>query len=182
MAEAQRRRGGEREKGALTAVMTKPVYRLEGEALSAITLDARVAAIRWDVIPWGLVLDLDAPVCEAPGAPMKRAWLLFPAVSEISWPFIEARLPNGCWLSSKMSCSWSGGGVREYRFTALLPRFSGEVMSLESPPSEVMIRAQRVSGAASLGTHPPGEHGILAWAERGRLARDEALISALDDA
>ncbi|WP_437674082.1 hypothetical protein [Sorangium sp. So ce131] len=147
--------------------------------MSAVTVDARVAAIRWDVVPWGLVLDLDAPLSGAPEAPMRRVWLLFSGVSEVSWPIEEARLPNGCWLTSAIASADAGGGFREYRFTSLLPRFAGDVLSREQPPGVVVIRAQRLDGVASIEAHPANEHGVP-WRERVRLASDEELARVLE--
>lgn len=76
--------------------------RLQDEDVRALTTDARIVAMRWDVLEWGVVLDLDVPVSEANDAPMRRAWLAFPGVSEITLAMHEARLPTGIWLTSSL--------------------------------------------------------------------------------
>jgi hypothetical protein len=163
------------------AIMTKKrIHHLDGEALRGITLDARVAALRWDVVPWGLVIDLDSPASEAKDAPMRRAWLAFPGLSELSWPFAGARLPNGCWLTSRITCVAVDAKFREYRFLALLPRFSGDDVIVGVPSQEVMIRSMGMVGIASEETSPPTAYG-LPWAERISLARDEEMVVALAD-
>ncbi|WP_242394268.1 hypothetical protein [Anaeromyxobacter oryzisoli] len=153
------------------------VKLLSGSESAEITRDARVAAIRWDVVSWGLVLDLDAPLSEGADVPMRRAWLVFEDVSDISWPMNRARLPNGCWLASEIGMVPANGGV-EYRFNALLPRFRDDDSMEEEPAQTVTIKARALRGVRSEGAAMPGECGV-SWSERVRLATDEELIAAL---
>jgi len=87
------------------------VELLSEDAALDITQDARVAAIRWDLITGSVVLDLDCPISEAKNAPMQRAWLVFRGVKDMSIPLV-GRLPAGCWLTTTME------GVR-YRRASL---------------------------------------------------------------
>ena len=52
--------------------MSEKVYRLTDREVMEITQDARLVAIRWDVLPWSIVLDIDTPVSEQEHAEMRR--------------------------------------------------------------------------------------------------------------
>ncbi len=79
--------------------MLQDVRILDASAVSEMTRDAKVVAIRWDLIKWSLVLDMDVPASEARASPVRRAWLVLGGVSEISLDLESARLPDGVWLS-----------------------------------------------------------------------------------
>lgn len=153
------------------------VVRVEGPGLLTLTRDARVVAIRWDLVPWGLVLDLDVPVSEGEGVPIRRAWIVFSGVSDITWPMRQSRLPNGVWLGSAVVTT-PFESETEYSFTALLPTFRDDGTAETSPSHVVVVRAQGLRAVASVNAVPPGECGP-AWADRTALARDEDLLAAL---
>lgn len=144
-----------------------------------LTRDARVVAIRWDLVPWALVLDLDAPDSEGREVPLRRSWLVFDGVSDISWPMDRARLPNGCWLNSEVVCVPIAAEF-EFRVSALLPQFGGDDRVQGQPAQIVAIRAQALRAVRS-------EEGVvvsgrnLSRAERLQLASDERMLAALSE-
>lgn len=152
--------------------------RVDEQAALALVRDARIAAIRWDIVEWGLVLDIDAPVTEAPGAPMRRAWLVFSGVSDVTIPVQAARLPNGIWVTSVMSADAGTDGFRAYSAAALLPVFDGNVPRGDTSSGTVVVRAQSLVGVASSQTAAAGDHG-LSHESRTGLATDLDMASVL---
>ena len=157
--------------------MPSRLITLEDSEILALTQDARIAAVRWDAIPWCLVFDLDAPISEAHRAPMRRAWIVFHGVSELSFPAQDARLPNGCWLTSTAS-STVVGDFREFCVLALMPRFIGSESSPSSAVEKIVIRAKKVIGIVSSASAAPGDSG-LTWENRIALATDEEMRAAV---
>lgn len=158
----------------------KQARPLPENELSRITLDSRIAAIRWDVCPWSLVLDIDVPSSEDRGAPMHRAWLVFHDVSEISFPIFNARLPTGIWMTSEMGVSElpKKAGFQQVQFVALFPEGMADGATKENPAKDVVIVAKHVSGVISCDACAPGETG-LTWESRSRLADDTELLGSL---
>jgi hypothetical protein len=139
---------------------------------------SRVVSLRWDVVPWALVIDVDAPVAET--SFLRRAWMVFDGFSEITCSFEQARVPNGLWISSPTCCEEDGkDGFRNYSFSALLPRHNQTDAVLGSPARSVTIRAQGLHGFSSASSLPGGEFRGLGWAERMSLASDHDLVAAV---
>jgi hypothetical protein len=115
--------------------MEKTVKLSEKETIQ-LTLDARLVGIRWDIIPWSLVFDLDVPTSESKNAPMCRAWIVFSGMSELSFPLNSARLPNGCWLTSNLSYKLLPDGFRDYSVLGLVPMFDAEQLIEKNPSGE----------------------------------------------
>lgn len=153
--------------------------RLSEEEIWELTIDARIVAIRWDLIPWSLVLDLDAPESEREDAGERRAWLVFDDISEISWPFVEARVPIGPRITGGLAASGPEGGFNDFTFAPQLPQFteSGELRPF--PDKDVTIRARAVRAVISTGSAPSEEFG-LARALRLSLATDDELLEVLE--
>lgn len=146
------------------------------QALRA-TRDARVVAIRWDLVPWALVLDPDAPDSEGAGVPVRRVWLVFDGVSDISSPMDRARLPNGCWLGSEMVAVPADGEV-EFRVSALLPQFGADERAQARPAQTLAIRCQALRVVRSVAAAGITDRE-LSRAERLQLASDEEMLAAL---
>lgn len=149
------------------------VVLLQRSQVHELTRDARVVAIRWDLLDWGVVLDLDAPVSEANDADMRRAWLAFSVVDEITVAIKEARVPTGIWLTSSLEQTSDEKGYSVFSCHALLPVLDGD-----SPSSTLSIRAQGIFGLVSRGSCRPGEYG-LSFEARQSLCSDAELLSAL---
>jgi hypothetical protein len=66
---------------------------------------------------------MDTPIEEDNKSLMCRTWLCFISVSAITWPFSNARLPAGCWLTSPMEARSVSPGFQQYEFSALMPEF-----------------------------------------------------------
>jgi hypothetical protein len=143
-----------------------------------LSQDARIVAIRWDLIDWGLVLDLDVPASESEGSPMRRAWLVFSGVSEVSIPMENARLPNGVWLTSSLSVERDQAGFKVYSCNALLPSFEGNERRANDAKNTISIRAQDLTGVISTGSDNPSEPS-LSYEARTRLANDQSMLEAV---
>jgi hypothetical protein len=152
--------------------------RVDEQAALVLVRDARIAAIRWDIIEWGLVLDIDTPATEAPGAPMRRAWLVFSGVSDVTVPARAARLPNGIWVTSVMNAESGTDGFRTYSAAALLPVFDENVPRGDGLSATVVIRAQGLLGVVSSRTAVAGDHGLSFEARTG-LSTDMDMASTL---
>jgi hypothetical protein len=116
----------------------------------AVTLNARLAALRWDVIPWSLVLDLDVPDFETENSPMKRVWIILTDISELSFPLNNTRVPNGCWLTSQVNCSVLPNGFNDYEVCCLLPSFNNDDVVQNLPTKKIVIRAKEITGFSSV--------------------------------
>jgi hypothetical protein len=152
--------------------------RLHDRQLRTLTTDARIVAIRWDLVEWGVVLDLDVAVSEAKNAAMRRAWLVFPGVSEMTIAIQEARLPTGIWLTSSLEELPDDDGFRIFSCQALLPVFYGNTVRPTGTSSTLSIRAQNLLGVVSQGSDIPGEHG-LGFESRQRLCDDQEMLSSV---
>ena len=69
--------------------------------INTLTPKARLRAIRWDVIPWGMVLDIDLLV--ATKSAYARGWLTFPFAYDVSFPMHEIRAGAGLSLNSELT-------------------------------------------------------------------------------
>jgi hypothetical protein len=154
------------------------VKRLENhDEIMELTVDARVVALRWDLAPWGLVVDLDTPVSEARRAPVRRAWLIFSGLGDLTWPLQSARVPNGCWVTTPIMESPAVEKMRVFSFFALLPQFDEADRPPPNPSAEITITALSIDALVSTGATPPGPHGP-SWSERTALATDLEFIEA----
>ena len=153
--------------------------RVEGYDALVLSRDARLVAVRWDVVPWGIVLDLDTPDSEANGAAMRRAWLIFAGVSEVTIPMRNNRLPTGIWLSSPLAVEKEDHGFSNYTCSALLPTFDRNRLREADSGAEISIRAQSLVGAVSANSATPGEYG-LSLRTRIELSSDEDLLVVLE--
>ncbi len=157
------------------------VTRLTEDETKTITVDARVVAIRWDLIPWCLALDLDVPESEIDGAPMSRAWVVFQDVSELYWPLLNARLPNGCGLTSEIAISKLANDFYAYSFWGLLPSFYDDGTLHKNPAKEIKIKAKGIAGLISSSSEKPTDC-YLDRQTRLSLASDEELLWCLNHA
>ncbi len=138
--------------------------------------DARLVAIRWDVIPWAVVLDLDAPESEAAGAPVHRMWIVADGIRDLSWSLARARLPTGCFLTSEAFIARDADGRATFTASTLTPAFTDDGQVVGDVHSELIVRSQGLVALGSRRAAAPGEHG-LAWQVRHSLASDEELAS-----
>lgn len=152
--------------------------RLQGQDVYNLTWDARVTAIRWDLLEWGVVFDLDVPISEAEDAPMRRAWLAFEGVSEITIPMLDARLPTGIRLTSSMEVGIRTDDFQVFSCWALLPVFDGNVLRRDQTSAKVSIRAQGVTGIVSRSADRGSLYG-LSFLARNALATDTDMRSVL---
>jgi hypothetical protein len=151
---------------------------LTAEEVWDFPADSRLVAIRWDLLEWGLVLDFDVPESEAKDAKMRRGWLAFDGVSDISFPFDRSRLPTGCFASGGVAERDTNNELHDYVISALFPRFNESNEMEAHPAKDITIRALRVIGILSSASAEAGNNG-LPFAVRNKLADDESLLSEL---
>ncbi len=157
--------------------MLQDVRILDASAVSEMTRDAKVVAIRWDLIKWSLVLDMDVPASEARASPVRRAWLVLGGVSEISLDLESARLPDGVWLSGPAAVENLANGFSVFRASAIAPAF-GKGATIEGNATRVLtLRAKHVFAVISERSAIPGQFGIDSD-QRRSLATDEQLLLA----
>jgi hypothetical protein len=157
--------------------MLSPTLVEENAAL-ALARDARIVAIRWDLIEWGLVLDLDVPTSECENSAIRRAWLVFSGVSEVTIPMAAARLPTGIWLTSSRCGRRAGRAQALYRLRTSSELCGNELRATDTGGG-ISIRAQALVGVLSATTDNPNEHG-LSYEARTRLATDRAMLNTVN--
>jgi hypothetical protein len=146
-----------------------------------LTLDARVMAIRWDLIPWSLVLDLDVKDSEAIDASTYRAWLVFTGISELSWPLDNTRLPHGCFLTSEMTVTDVPNDFKKYGFMGLLPSHLENGATINPCAKSIDIKAKGIIGVCSV-KKLKSEDGFIGYKERVNLVSDEEMLVELERA
>ena len=145
----------------------------------AVVCDARIAAIRWDLVPWSLVLDLDIPISEQQDARMRRAWVVFFGISMCSLSLSNARLPTGIWITSKMWVeTLFDRGFRKASFRVLLIEGNSSEAAENNASKEVAIVCRKIVGVTSVDSCVGGELG-LTWKDRTGLASDAELRNLL---
>jgi hypothetical protein len=147
----------------------------ESDALD-LSLDARIVAVRWDLVEWGVVFDLDTPVSEATGAAMKRAWLVFSGLDHLTVPLLRVRLPTGLWLTSSLDVEPAADGFRTYTCYALVGVPHGAEVRASS--NTVIVQSQSLVGVVSTNEARPIDYG-LALDVRRKLASDDEMLRAL---
>jgi len=158
----------------------KQVVSLPSEETLRATLDAKLVAIRWDLIPWSMVFDLDVPTSEAKNAGIYRAWIVFKGMSQLTFPSHGARLPNGCCLTSILTCESRPDGFQDYAVTGILPIFDGNGLSDARQSARIVVCAQGIKGLRSESSAIPSEFG-LPYATRIALASDAELQAMAED-
>ena len=158
--------------------MTENCIKLVGDDLLNATWDARLVALRWDIIPFGLVMDLDQPISERRKAPMRRVWICFPGVHDITFPLDQTRLPTGCFLVSSIEITELEGPLNQYRVGALLPTYDGDQRLPRKAGSDILISSIGMYGFASTRSSSPADFG-LELETRTSLASDEQLLRAI---
>ncbi|MBN8471408.1 hypothetical protein JYJ95_33300 [Corallococcus exiguus] len=160
--------------------MDEAVVELRGAERFGVAQGSRVVAIRWDVLPWGLVLDLDSPLSETPDTELRRVWLCFHDLGAVTWPFQEARVPTGCWIVVQFPLETTSAGLLSYSFSTVLPvGATGDLVLRTRDEDVVEIQAQGFTVLASRASAPPDEQGHLDWDTRTRLASDASFVEAL---
>jgi hypothetical protein len=147
----------------------------ESDALR-LSMDARIVAVRWDLLEWGVVFDLDTPVSEAKRSAMKRAWLVFSGLDQLTVPMLGARLPTGLWLTSSLDVEPAPQGFRTYTCHGhfAVPDGAGVRANLKA----LVVQAQSLVGVVSTNGAPPIDYG-LALDVRRKLASDDEMLRAL---
>jgi hypothetical protein len=157
--------------------VNKIVQTLSDSETRDVVCDARIVAMRWDIVPWSLVLDLDAPVSEAAGAEYRRAWVVYKGLAALSFDALEARLPTGIWVTSAMAVDALTADQGFLRATFHTGAIEGRPSGVNRT-KKVVIACRQIVGLASIGTSPRDEFG-LSWQARIGLATDEQMRECL---
>lgn len=150
------------------------VEKIDFDELVSIVRDAKIVALRWDLIEWAFVFDLDVPTSEGDCKPIHRTWLMFKGFSEISISMENARLPNGCFIASYISIEATQDGFENYCFDILSPIASNDLLSCLTKP--VRIRAKEMLGIRSVKTANGNEFGNVTREIRNDLATDDQML------
>ena len=140
--------------------MKRALEEVRGESLLSLTYDAKLVALRWDLVAFGLVWDLDVSCSEKADAPMRRGWICFCDVSELNWPLDKARLPIGCWLTSVLEVIPGDGLEIEYRVAGLFSRFENNRPIPSGQAKEISVYARSIWGVISTEPAPSTELGL----------------------
>ena len=98
---------------------------------------------------------------------MRRVWLVFRGVDEVTIPLRGTRLPTGIWLTSPFGAEDAEGEFRSFTCRALLPTFDGNVLRPAGTPGEISLLAQELVGVVSTRAETPTDYG-LTWEEPDR--------------
>ena len=140
--------------------------------------DSRVAGIRWDLITWSLVLDLDAPEGEMRSPNFRRGWIVFSGVTDFTIPFNNVRLPLGFWITSNIQTdAGKNSKFSLFSFQAQLPVFKDQTQTRINNRT-IKIQAQEIFGVASTASMKANEYGILEPLQRSIIASDEEMLMA----
>jgi hypothetical protein len=143
------------------------------------TLDARIVALRWDLLAWDLVLDCDLPAFgERDSNAIKRGWIVFDSVGEISLTLDSARLPRGIIAVSSIGESPLGDNCSEFNISVLIPRFSEDDKLVGNPGGVLTISAKSVLTVRSIAIGDFGEHSGDVF-QRNSLADDNDFLEAI---
>lgn len=165
--------------------MDNKVIRIAADELFIARMNTKIAAIRWDLIPWGLVLDVDVmheddPDYEADEHLMKRGWVVFWGIDGITWTFENDRFPTGCWVRGGLDIEPVADGFQNYSFRILTGRFNKNGEPLRPAYEDVTICAKRAAGVISRRSTACEAYGLSREA-RQTLASDDEMLSALGD-
>jgi hypothetical protein len=143
--------------------------------------DLKIVAIRWDLVPWGLVLDGDVPSeGEVTDGPIRRAWMTFTGLSEITWSLNGARLPNGIFGTNALVLLGCFDGFYKYELPVLAPTFFGTDKLSNNPHDRIIILSKGLIGATSMATGRFGAFGPDRR-QRNSLASEEDFLQAIGD-
>jgi hypothetical protein len=154
--------------------MESTCHILTDQEAAHAAVDARVAALRWDLVPWSLVLD-----CDAGQSSLARLWIVFEGLDTVTLPCDDARIPNGIWIAGEIGIEPGMDGLSDFSFLALLPRHDERGDVTGRPSRLATIRARRMLGVRSTGGAPPGPYDSLARMERLALASDDQMLAAI---
>jgi hypothetical protein len=156
------------------------VLHVSGAHWTEVTRDARLVAIRWDILPRGVIFDLDVPTAESDFAPMRRGWLAFSEVRDVTIWMNRAIIPMGIWLTSELYVLTVNESVVDYSCSCTLYGADGDGFRLVREAPDVSIRAQDAVALLSQRSDLPTENR-LSFESRSRLCSDQDFYSALDD-
>ena len=148
------------------------------EDVAEATVDARLVAVRWDLKPWSLVFDLDSPIAEGEPILMRRLWLCFHHLSEVTLPWQRVRMPVGCWLTTAIETVDRPDGMSDFRIGGLFHQMEGDEIVPMQPIKEIIISAVSISAFGSTNAAQSSEYGLERQVRQG-LASDEELLTPL---
>lgn len=143
------------------------------------TIDARIVAIRWDLLMWGLVLDCDVPAFgEKASNAIKRSWVVFHAVDNISLKLDSARLPRGIIAGSSIEVRPLANDFTQFSFSVLTPKYSESDEMIGNPHGNLTITAKTLLVVRSIAIGDFGEFSGDVT-QRSSLADDNDFLDAI---
>jgi hypothetical protein len=143
---------------------------LDAYALQELPLNTKVVAVRWDIVQFALVLDLDLPVPRTDL--IRRAWIVFPDIDAVTVEFEQTNTPTGIFLDSGWYSEAIGEGKYSHRASVLLPWSPSKTEVLARPGSTLEIVSLRAFGVATRGTFKPASQFGAVFLERCGLVSD----------
>lgn len=141
-------------------------------------VSARVTALRWDLVPWGLVLDVNAQTTEQESARLHRGWIVFEGVSDLFAPFNNSRLPMGFWVYSFTSEFKEGWAYSS--FSAQVPTYDDEVEKFDDHGMKrFSVKSKGVTAVISDDSATGDEYRNLDHQTRQQLGSDDEFLQAL---
>ncbi|MEM8798161.1 MAG: hypothetical protein AAGE61_21525 [Pseudomonadota bacterium] len=139
--------------------------------------DAKIRALRWDLLDWAVVIDLD--VASAPGRPLsyRRAWCVFERLKEFRIQADKARLPIGIWVYNTKRTALGDGDTR-FEVSAQLPKSALDKDLVFPSPQSFSIVAAKAIAIISKRPVKPRQHDFLDFKERKSSGSDEAFLEA----
>jgi len=145
-----------------------------------ITYDAKIVSLRWDLVPWSLVLDIDyKSAFEQTNSEIGRAWLVFYDITELWFSFDEARLPNGLFSTYYISTSKIDAEYTDYSLSILAPTFDATNKISLDPHKTLKIRAKKLRSAKSIIVGAFGEFGPT-FTQRQALGNDQEFLCVFE--
>lgn len=145
-----------------------------------VGFNVKIVGLRWDLVPWGLVVDLDVPRDSDLAQEVGRAWLAFASLRDLTFPAEAARVPHGCFGADEVWTTSKEDGTRVFEFQVLLPVFDAADVMKPHPSRLVTVSAQSGFLIRSSGSAIPDSDAGLSFRQRQSLASDESLLAVLE--
>ena len=160
-------------------MVNEAVILLEGNEALNIAIDARIVSLRWDLIEWALVVDIDYKVkVDLSASSTGRAWLIFDDITDVSVDFDQARIPNGISSIHGITSTYVDQIYTDFFLFVLAPKYDMKNNMQKNPLSEVKLRAKKLRVVKSKRTSVFGQFGPN-FNERQSLASDPEFLAAI---
>lgn len=146
--------------------------------------ESRLRAVRWDLIKWATILDLDFQELERKHAAVYRTWIVLSHTVDFTWPVEKARFGDGVLLVSPAEVTLLDDGLLEFGVLTLTMTFDESDKPTSGPHlTTLSITCSRVDCLRSSLSMPPSvsmrlSDPVLPYEARVRLASDSQMLAA----